>query len=111
MGPWGSFGSPTPLPHMDLIEKKVAFKQNADGLLIKHSQEIPDWYLDELAAQRDASAYGRMGDMVRVCVVPEALADEWRKEGFDVFKEPAAAIVARLKAHNYSKFLTTLKRV
>lgn len=94
-----------------LIEKQVEFKQNSDGLLIKHSQDIPDWYLTELADQRNASDHGRMGDFVRVAVVPEEIADKWSREGFDIYREPAAAIVARLKAEDCNKFLTTNKRV
>jgi hypothetical protein len=96
---------------MHIIEKKVRFKDNADGLLIEHEQDIPDWYLTELADQRNASASGRMGEFVRVASVPEVLVDKWRDEGFYIERESAAAICARLKAEDASKFLTTVKRV
>lgn len=96
---------------MELVEKHVRYKVNSEGLLIKHEQDIPDWYLTELEDQRNASVHKRDGDMVRVASVPEVLVDKWRSEGFDIFRESAAAIVARLKAEDATKFLTTLKRV
>jgi hypothetical protein len=96
---------------MHITEKNVRYKVNADGLLIEHEQDIPDWYLTDLANQRNASAYGRMGEFVRVASVPEVLVDKWLAEGFDIHRESAAAICARLKAENASKFLTTVKRV
>jgi hypothetical protein len=94
-----------------LIEKTVDFKENCDGLLIKHEQHIPDWFLDSLREERNVSASQRMGDFCRVASVPEVLVDKWRAEGFDIFRESASAIVARLKAEDNTKFLTTDKRV
>lgn len=96
---------------MQLIEKNVTYKVNAEGLLIEHAQSLPDWWLSDLETMRNNSVGRRMGDMECVAVVPEVLVDKWRNEGFDVFKESASAICARLKAEDATKFLTTLKRV
>ena len=97
---------------MQFIEKQVAFKAHDDDhVLVKHSQEIPDWFLTDLADERSFSDTHRMEDMCRVAVIPEELADAWRRQGFDVFKESAQDIVARLKAEDFGKFLTTNKRI
>lgn len=96
---------------MEIIEKQVAFKRDIDSILVKHTQEIPDWHLTELAEQRNASLTTPMGDFCRVASVPEETVDRWKREGFDIYRESARDIIARLKAEDLSKFLTTLKRV
>jgi hypothetical protein len=98
---------------MEIIDKQTEFKENADGLLIKHYQDIPDWWLDELAEIRNASAYKPMGDMCPVAVVPVETVEAWMREGFNIYSPEVTAedVVARLKAEDFSKFLLTLKSV
>ncbi len=79
-------------------------------LAIQRVQEIPDYFLDELKAEKDASD-ARAGEFHRVARVPVATAEKWMREGFDIYKEPAAAIVARLKKEQLDSFVTTKKRI
>lgn len=96
---------------MEMIEKQVAFRREGDEVIVKHSQEIPDWFLTEIADARNAQDNAPMGDFCRVAVVPEETVDRWKREGFDIYKEPAQAIVSRLKAEELTAFLTTTKRI
>ncbi len=96
---------------MQFIEKHVAFKDNADGLLIEHTQEIPDEFLESLRIKRDASLSTPEGEFMHVASIPEVLVDEWRRQGFDILTAPVRDIVARLKKHDLDKFLATAKRV
>lgn len=82
-----------------------------DGLAIKRSQEIPDWFLDDLKSDKLDSTTAPAGDFHRVCAVPVALVEQWLTEGFDVYKEPAQAIIKRLRAAQLDAFITTNKRI
>lgn len=94
-----------------LIEKSVTFGEDADGLFIKHSQEIPRSFLDSLRVQREDSLSTPSGDFCRVASIPEVLADKWKKEGFDIMVEPIRDILARLRREQFDAFITTKKRV
>lgn len=96
---------------MQLIDQKISLHDTDNGLVIERSQYIDPTYLATLRAQRDASMSTREGEFMRVCSVPVALAEKWLAKGFDVYRESAKAIVARLKAENCEAFLTTNKQV
>lgn len=97
--------------NFQFIEKQVEFGENADGLFIKHTQEIPDEFLDELAMKRVGTLSTPEGEFMHVASIPEAVVDQWRAEGFDIYREPTRAVVARLKRYDLEKFLATNKRV
>jgi hypothetical protein len=50
-------------------------------------------------------------DYMSVASIPVAVHEQWLKEGFDLMKEPAHKIVARLKQQNLDAFVTTKKKV
>lgn len=82
-----------------------------DELAIKRTQEIPDWYLDELKSDKLDSTRAPAGDFHRVCAVPVALYEQWLAEGYDVHKEPAEETCKRLRAAHLDAFITTNKRI
>jgi hypothetical protein len=93
-----------------LIDHTADLKFQAGGLAVVRTQDIPDWWLESLKDSRLASRE-RAGETHRVASIPTALAEKWLREGFDVYREPARAIVQRLRAQGYEHFLTTEKRV
>lgn len=96
---------------MFIFEKQVAFKDNADGLLIKHEQVLPDEFFTELRDEKAESLHTPAGDFHHVASIPEVLADEWRAQGFDVFREPIAESLKRLRKHDLDAFIATNKRI
>lgn len=77
---------------------------------IVRAQDIPAWWLDSLKDARIASRQ-RAGETHRVCSVPTALAEKWLREGFDVYREPARAILKRLRDEGFHQFIATEKRI
>lgn len=99
---------------MKLIEPTHEFLDgdSADHkLIIKHSQNIPSSFLSTLSDSRLASASRPMGDFHRFASIPTAVVEKWRREGFDVLKEPAKATLARLRAEDLGAFITTNKAI
>ena len=96
---------------MQLQGTEFAFHESTDGLVLERSQAIDSRYIDSLKAERAASLSGREGNFMRVASIPVAIVDKWKREGFDVFLEPARAIVARLNAESLDDFITTNKKV
>ena len=79
---------------------------------IETFQEIPDSFLRELADQKTQQDGRFAPDEIKVCSVPVALFDKWHREGFDIVGDKnitPAMIVARLKAEDMTKFITTSK--
>lgn len=96
---------------MLLIEKDVAFKENVDGLLIKHTQHIPDDFLTECRLERADSLHTPAGDFHRVARIPEAVWDQWIAQGIDVWNLSAKEVLKLLNAADNSAFITTNKRI
>jgi len=93
-----------------IFDSDARIVRQAGSLGIVRTQELPAWFMDSLKDQRHAST-ARAGDTHRVCTVPAVLVDKWKREGFDVMREPARAIVARLKAEGYDAFVATNKTI
>ena len=92
-----------------LIDSEFDINFNADGSgVIKHTQQIPQAFIDE-CRQTHAASGEKAKDYHQVARIPTILADQWLAEGFDVFRESAKAIVARLKGQNLDYFVTTTK--
>lgn len=98
---------------VQVIEKLVDFQDggHGEGLIIKHSQEIPEEYLSALAIQKAESISTPMGELHQVCSIPTAWVDEWKLEGFDVMVEPIQEILKRLRQKHLDKFITTNRRI
>jgi hypothetical protein len=99
-----------------LIDKMVSFEDavgtgSNDGLIIKHTQEIPQEHLDALRVAKADTIGTPMGEMHRVCSIPTNWVEEWQREGFDVMKESVQDIIKRLKQKQLDDFITTTKRI
>lgn len=81
------------------------------GSTIHRHQEIPDAFLADLREARQASHFTALPDAWRVASIPAALAETWLRQGFDIYRESAAAICARLRAEDLHAFLATDRRI
>lgn len=84
--------------------------EHVDGLFVKKGQHISD---DFLTRNRDLrfDSKKRAGDFHHLASIPVVVVEKWLKEGFDIYREPAKAIVKRLKQENLEAFLTSNKSV
>ena len=98
-------------PH--LVGVTADFGENADGLFVKKSQDIPQHLIDDIADHRKASSGKREGNFMKVASIPTVIIEKWMSEGFNIFDSniKAADIVKRLKAENLDAFLTTDKSI
>jgi hypothetical protein len=97
----------------NLIIPKQTFKDTPDDdIVVEHSQEITDEFLDRVKAERDASS-APSKDYHKVASIPTAVVEKWMREGFNIFDEniTASEIVKRLSAEDFGAFLTTTKRI
>lgn len=97
------------------LETQINFTENlkgeVDSAIITNTQEITDDFLKRQEQMRHWSKHNVAGEYHEVAAIPQILVDKWRKEGFDVFQEPAKAIVARLKAEHMTAFLSSVKQL
>ena len=94
-----------------IIDTNVRLIKGAgDELGVEYSQEIPDEFLQELQ-DRFVGTSDPSGEFLCAAVIPTAVVDRWLREGFNVYEEPIAKSVARLRAENLTKFITTSKRL
>ena len=96
-----------------LVGVTTDFGENADGLYIKRSQDIPQHLLDDIKDQRNNSTSRREGEFMRVASIPAVVAEKWMREGFNILDPNVNGkeIVRRLKAENLDAFLTTDKSI
>jgi hypothetical protein len=92
-----------------LHDIQVDFDENTEGLIIKKSQNISQEYIDSLKDARFESKNRRAGEYHRAASVPTVIVEKWLKEGYDIFQEPVAKTLAKLKAENLDYFITTDK--
>jgi hypothetical protein len=98
---------------MDIADKVVDFLEGDtdNPLVIKHTQDIPDYWLQAQADKRFASSQTKAKEWHEVCSVPVVVVEKWLREGFDIHKATAREIVKKLKSENLEAFLSTTKRV
>lgn len=93
-----------------LIDHTATLLLEDDRRAIRRVQALPDSFFADLAEAR-ATSRSKAPEAVRVASIPTALVESWQRAGFDVFVEPASAIVARLRAENLHAFLATERSV
>lgn len=98
---------------MKLIDPTVQFLDGDSDhqLVIKHTQDIPDSFLERLRAARLETAHRPMGDFHRFASIPVAVVEKWKREGFDIMHESPKAIIRKLQAEDLSAFITTTKEL
>jgi hypothetical protein len=100
------------MPTIDgLHDQMISFDEDHHGgkqdtLVIGRSQYIPDDYIADLLRAKIDATHDRIGELMRVATVPVVFVEKWKREGFDIYKESAAAIVSRLKREGLDAFCT-----
>lgn len=83
------------------------------GLAIKRTQEITDGFLSGLAASRDASRHGKMGEMHKVASIPTVIVEKWMREGFNIFDKNISLkdIIRKLNSEDMQNLMATERNV
>lgn len=88
-----------------MFEASAYVRDCAGTPTIVRAQEIPLSFLEFLKDVRSAGP--ARGDANLCASVPQAVVDQWLREGFDIYREDAKAIVARLRAQGLDAFITS----
>ncbi len=98
---------------VNLIGSVASWEHDADGLVLKHTQEISQSFLDGIKETRNESKEKREGNYMSIAQIPVVVVEQWMREGFDITGPDitAAQIVAKLKQESLEAFLTTEKSV
>lgn len=97
-----------------LLSSLTSFDEDRSSgeLIIKQEQEIPDWWLAEMAALKVDSFNTPSGDFLHVAAIPEVVVDDLlHRYGFDVMNADIRETVKMLKRYALDKFILTNKRV
>lgn len=80
---------------------------------LKYTQEIPDDFLDELAAIRDIQDNNALGNYALAARIPTVLVEKWMREGFNIFDKNigVADIIKKLESLDLQKLRATNKRL
>ena len=95
----------------NIINVNTEFFNNVGEEARRHTQEIPQWHLDNLKEQRNVSSQHKEGEMMKVASIPTAVIEKWMREGFNIWEAKGSEIVRKLKNEDLDMFLTTNKRV
>jgi len=93
----------------ELIESKGTIYSNVGDPVIARQQEMPEEYLDLLKRQQEEFRWNLNG-FTKVASIPQAVADKWLREGFDIYKAPANEIIRRLRMEELDLFVTAGNR-
>jgi hypothetical protein len=97
----------------NVLDTLISFDEDMSTgeLIIKREQEIPDWWLAEMA-NLQTGKLDATGDFLHVAAVPVAVVDDLLfTYGFDVMNAPIAETVAMLRKYALDKFIMTSKRI
>jgi hypothetical protein len=97
----------------NLVGVTTDFGEDADGLFIKKTQDIPKHLLSDNLEHRNNSTAQREGEFMKVASIPVVVVEKWMKEGFNILDPniDGREIIKRLKAENLDAFLTTEKSI
>lgn len=92
-------------------EGDIARDKVSGDLFITTKQEIPDFFLDDLAESRLASQHQKCGDLHRVASIPTSIIDTMYRRGFNFYEAPAKDIIKWLKSMGYGYLFATAKNI
>ena len=96
---------------VNVRETFASLVESVGDSAIKRSQEIPDQFFDDLAAQRLEGSETQSGEYWKVASIPAVVVEQWMREGFNIYEAPAKDIVKRLRRLGYDKLFATSKSV
>lgn len=93
----------------ELVDATVKLLDNVGDLTVERTQVISDRFKENLKREQDNFKW-RLDGFTKVASIPQAMADKWLREGFDVFKAPAQDIIRRLQLEGLDLFITAGNR-
>lgn len=85
-------------PHEDIL-----FDDQGQGI-ITTQQELGEDFWTHLEDAKENFAFRHNG-LTPVASIPEALANKWLREGFDLWSAPANEIIKKLRMDGYDAFV------
>lgn len=95
----------------NLLGVNTDFLRESGDLVRKHTQDISQSFLDDLKDSRNASKAQQEGEYMRVASIPVIVAEQWMREGFNIYEASGQEIVKRLKEQNLDGFMATEKSI
>jgi hypothetical protein len=93
------------------MTRELQFHEVNENLILGEDQDIitTEQYLgqdfwDELEDAKENFQF-RLNGLTQVASIPEALANKWLREGFDLWNAPANEIIRKLRIEHYDKFI------
>jgi hypothetical protein len=100
---------PRPKMH-DCLDVRSTLVKSVGELAIQRAQEIPVSFRDALKQIRHASS-ARAKNFHHAFSIPVLFVEKFLREGFDIYREPARAIEAKLRREHLDDFIVTTKRI
>lgn len=99
-----------------IFDKQVSFEEDhtdpaGPKLTIRHLQEFPEGYIDDLLREKIDTEHAPIGEFFRFASIPIGVLEQWDREGFKIEEHTAAQICARLNKEGLDAFITTTKRL
>ena len=94
----------------EIQQSNTDFLFETGTLIRKHTQDITQAFLDDLADARNESSSKPTGDFQRIASIPTVVAEKWLREGFDLWQANGAEIVKKLQSEDLGMFMATTKR-
>lgn len=91
-----------------VVNHETTFGVDMDGLFYKQEQDLPEDFLAWCQAAKDAST-APAGETHLLYSVPTVVAELWLRDGFDIMREPAKRVIARLKQEGLDHFVCSKK--
>lgn len=103
--------TPEIIDSTDRLHLEVDKNLRVQTAVVEATQEIPDWFLRQLQAERDHQDRKFAADDVKIASLPGAVVDHWYREGFNIWDRNVTPqdIINRLIRDGLTKFLTTSK--
>lgn len=94
-----------------LLSTNTSFTEEHDNLTLKHEQYISPQFLDDLKDARYESTANPAGEFHKLASIPTSIAEEWLREGFNLWEATPTEVIRRLKNENLDYFIATNKRI
>jgi hypothetical protein len=91
---------------MQLIDAVETYHDTDKGLVIESTQHLGRDFWNDLH-QSKLDFKPKLDGYTLGAEVPQAVADSWLRQGFDIFTAPLSEIIARLRAENLDAFIVS----
>lgn len=91
---------------MNIINANEDLILNGKETVITTQQALGDDFWDDLKQAKEDFQF-RLNGLTRVATIPEALANKWLREGFDLWNAPANEIIRKLRIDGYDAFIVS----